>query len=146
MTIANNFNCPPDGYTYRECRPEDAEALEGVITTHPVIGGTICKNDVPVGYAGVNLIAGEHWVFFYIGDDNLRRTMWLARLMRDSLKMVKASGVKDLYALCDTRIPRATEFLKFLGFRPLGAYEKSVAVITYENLMGAKAWVHKDLI
>lgn len=135
-----SFNTEPGPeYTYREFRRTDGE-IEGVEITHPIFGGTMEKDGKPVAYAGVNLIAGRHWAFFFIRDDSLRKTMWLMRLMRDSIAMLKNGGITELYVLCDTRIPRATEFLKALKFAPVRAYDKPIDVMVYENLMGAKAW------
>ena len=134
------FNTAPGPeYVYREFRRSDGE-IEGIDITHPIFGGTMEKDGVPVAYAGVNLIAGRHWAFFFIKDDNLRKTLWLMRLMRDSIAMLKNGGITELYVLCDTRIPRATEFLTALKFRKLTEDEKPIDVMVYEGLMGAKAW------
>lgn len=136
-----SFSKEPEGYIYREFRREDSALLEGVEIDHPICGGTMEKDGKPAACAGVNLICGKHWVFFFIADPNLRSTLWLMRLMRDSLRAIGDSGIDPLYALCDARIPRAPEFLAAIGFRPMTAYEKSVDVLVYEGLMGAKAWI-----
>ena len=140
MDWMKGFATAPEGYTYRTFRPEDG-AMEGVIIDHPITGGTMEKDGEPVAYGGFNLIAGRHWVFFYIKDDSIRgHGLWVARLIRDSVKMAKNSGITDLWALCDTTKPRAPEFLRFLGFSPVHIYDKPVDVMVYERLMGAKAW------
>lgn len=140
MTWTKGFATAPEGYTYREFRPEDG-AMEGVEITHAIIGGTMEKDGVPVAYGGFNLIGGRHWVFFFIKDDSIRNHgLWVARLIRDSVRSAKAGGIHDLYALCDTTKPRAPEFLRFLGFSPMHVYDKPVDVILYERMMGAKAW------
>ena len=80
-------NALPENYKCREFRREDG-ILEGIEIDHPIIGGTLEKDGVPVAYAGVNLIAGRHWVFFYIKDDEVRKYgLWIVRLIRDSLMM-----------------------------------------------------------
>ena len=135
-----SFNTAPGPeYTYREFRRGDG-VMEGIEITHPIFGGTMEKDGEPVAYAGVNLIANRNWAFFFIKDNNLRRTMWLMRLMRDCFSMLKTGGITDLYVLCDTRIPRAPEFLAALGFVKMNEYEKPVDVMVYERLMAAKAW------
>lgn len=140
MDWLKTFDRPPDGYTYREFTPADG-ALEGVEIDHPIIGGTMEKDGVPVAYGGFNLIAGRHWVFFFIKDDAIRMNgLWVVRLIRDSIKMCAKSGITEVYSLCDLTKPKAAEFLTVLGFRPISVYDKPADVIIYENLMGAKAW------
>lgn len=137
--VDKRWNCDPVGYRYREFRREDGD-LEGVRIDHPIVGGTMERESdgAPVAYAGVNLIINKHWVFFYIKDDNLRRTMWLMRLMRDSLRMVRNSGITELYALCDLRFDRAPEFLSRLGFVKMPEIDKSADIILYEHLMTSR--------
>lgn len=132
-----------DCYTCREFRKEDG-ILEGVEIDHPICGGTVEKDGKPVAYAGVNLIAGRHWVFMFIHDDNLRKPLWLLRLMRDSLEAYRRAGVTELYALCDDSKPSAPQFLRKIGFEPLPLWEKPVDVMVYEKLMGAKSWRRID--
>ena len=138
------FQKAPDGYVCREFRHEDG-VLEGIEISNPIIGGTMENADgVPVAYAGVNLIAGRHWVFFYIKDEKIREHgLWIIRLIRDSLEMCRKGGITELYGLCDTTRPNATPFMTKLGFKPLSVYDKSVDVMLYEKLMGgqAKAWL-----
>lgn len=144
MEWIRTFQQPPEGYDYREFRPQDG-ILEGITIDNPIIGGTMEKDGVPVAYAGINTIAGKQWVFFYIKDDNIRRHgLWLVRLIRDSIRMIRNSGITELYALCDTTKPQAEAFLTTLGFRPMTVYEKDVYVMAYEKLMGAKAWRRID--
>lgn len=140
MTWMKTFNLPPEGYTYHEFEREDG-MLENVIIDHPITGGTMKKDGVPVAYGGFNLIAGRHWVFFFIKDDSIRNHgMWVVRLIRDSVKMFHNTGVRELWALCDTTKPHAEDFLKVLGFEPVSSFDKPVDVMVYEKLMGAKAW------
>lgn len=132
---------PPESYVCREFTREDG-IMEGVEIEHSIIGGTMEKDGVPVAYAGINLISGRHWVFFFIKDDNIRKHgLWIVRLIRDSIRMAKKGGVKDLYGLCDTTKPQAIEFMTALGFRPMSELDKPAEVILYEKLMGgAKTW------
>ena len=111
--------------------------LEGVRIDHPIIGGTMERESdrAPVAYAGVNLIINKHWVF-YIKDDNLRRTMWLMRLMRISLRMVRNSGI-ELYAL-RLRFDRAPEFLSRLICQDARRSTESADIILYEHLMTSR--------
>lgn len=137
------FYTAPEGYDYREFRREDG-ALEGVEIDHAIIGGTMEKDGVPVAYAGVNLIGGRHWIFFFIkdgaGEGVRRHGLWIVRLMRDSLAMIEKAGIGEVYALCDTSKPQAVPFLEVFGFRPLPAMRKPADVLVYETLMGAKTW------
>lgn len=145
--IDPNWNKDPVGYKYREFRREDG-AMEGVVIEHAIVGGTMERESdgQPVAYAGINQIADKHWVFFYVKDDNLRRTMWLMRLMKDSLRMIKNAGITELYALCDLRFRQAPQFLRALGFERMPEMGKSIDVLLYENLMSTnpelptKAW------
>ena len=132
----------PDEYVCREFRREDG-ILEGIEIDHPIIGGTLLKSGVPAAYAGVNLIAGRHWVFFYIKDDEVRKHgLWVLRLMRDSMVMLKNAGITELYGLLDESKPHAIEFIKKLGFKPVSVYDRTVDMIVYEKLMGSvnKTW------
>lgn len=140
------FATPPEGYVYREFRREDG-IMEGVEIDHPITGGTMEKDGEPVAYAGVNLIAGRHWVFFFIKDDSIRRHgLWIVRLIRDSIVACKRAGITELYGLCDTSKPNAEVFMRKLGFVPLPAMAKTSDMILYEKLMGgqAKTWVRRE--
>lgn len=68
MSWIKGFATAPEGYVCREFRKEDG-ILEGVEIEHPIIGGTMEKDGVPIAYAGINQIAGRHWVFMYIKDE-----------------------------------------------------------------------------
>lgn len=125
-----------DGYVCRRMDPADGVEIEGVEIENPIWGGTLEKDGVPVAYAGVNLIAGRHWVYFYIKDDNVRTYgLWIVRLIRDSMKMCEENGITTLYGLCDTTKPNARQFMTALGFRPVSALDKSSDIILYERLM-----------
>jgi len=143
MEWLKGFNVAPDGYDYREFNREDG-VLEGVEIDHAIIGGTMEKDGQPVAYAGVNLIGQRHWVFFFVKDhanEGLRRhTLWMVRLIRDSIAMIKSSGITEIFALCDTTKPQAVPFLKALGFEPVKAMDKPSDMLLYETLMGAKTW------
>ena len=129
----------PDNYRCRAFNTDDG-LMEGVEIDHPIIGGTLEKDGVPVAYAGVNLIAGMHYVFFFIKDDEVRKYgLWIVRLIRDSLKACKASGITTLYGLCDTTKPNANGFMTTLGFRPVSVYDRTVEMLVYEKLMGGTA-------
>jgi RimJ/RimL family protein N-acetyltransferase len=135
------FGTAPEGYSYREFRREDG-IMEGVEIEHAIIGGTMEKDGVPVAYAGINQIADKHWCFFYIKDESIREHgLWIVRLVRDSIRAAKVSGITELYALCDPSKPNSDRFLERLGFVPLNVYEKSVDVMIYERLMSNwRAW------
>jgi len=149
MSEWGKFQAFPEGYDLREMRPEDGVVIENVEIENPIWGGTMEKDGVPVAYAGVNEIAGKHWVYFYIGDPDVRQYgLWIVRLIRDSIKMCERSEITTLYGLCDTSKPNAEAFMAKLGFRPLPALEKSSDVILYERLMSnpqaglfPKAWI-----
>lgn len=135
------FQTAPDGYVCREFDREDG-VMEGVEIEHPIIGGTMTKDGEPVAYGGINLIGGRHWVFMFIKDPEIRKHgLWIARLIRDSIRMCRDGGITELYGLCDTTKPKAAEFLTMLGFKPLSALEKPADILLYEQLMGgAKTW------
>ena len=134
------FNKAPEGYEYREYHPSDGIEIEDVL--FDVFGGTMTKDGKPVAYAGVSTIKGRMWASFYIADNNIRQHgLWIVRLIRDSLKMIRDGGGTEVYVLCDTRMPQAEPFLRTLGFKPLKAMEKPSDIILYEALMGGhKAW------
>lgn len=141
MQWLKTFQKPPEGYDYREMKPDDGVVIEGICIENPITGGTMEKDGVAVAYAGVNMVCGKHWVFFFIKDDSIRNHgLWLVRLIRDSVRMLRNAGISELYALCDTTKPQAEAFLTTLGFAPLSAYDKSVDILVYEKMMGAKAW------
>ena len=146
-TWLNTFQKAPDEYICREFRREDG-VMEGIEIDHPIIGGTMENKDgVPVAYAGVNVIADKHWVFFYIKDDSIRQHgLWIVRLIKDSIAMCRNAGITELYGLCDTTKPNAREFMTFFGFKEVSVYDKSFEMILYEKLMGgaAKTWVRVE--
>lgn len=97
---------PPE-YVCRKLTKEDGE-LEGIEIDNPITGGTLEKNGVPVAYAGINLVAGYHYCFFYLKDEEVRKYgLWIVRLIRDSIHLMEDAGIKDMYALCDNTKPNA---------------------------------------
>lgn len=146
MQWLDTFNTAPEGYTYREFTREDG-IMEGVEIDHSIMGGTMEKDGEPVAYAGVNVIAGRHWVFFFIKDDNIRKHgLWIVRLIRDSILSCKRAGITELYGLCDTSKPSAEVFMRKLGFVPVPRMSVTSDMILYEQLMGgqAKTWVRRE--
>lgn len=137
---------PGPEYEYRAFTREDG-IMEGVEIDHPITGGTMTKDGEPVAYAGVNLIAGRHWVFFFIKDDSIRRHgLWIMRLIRDSIVACRKAGITELYGLCDTTKPQAEEFMRRLGFVPVPRMAVTTDMILYEKLMGgqAKTWRRRE--
>lgn len=139
-TWIDKFNTPPEGYEFRQYHPSDGVEIEEVL--FDVFGGTMTKDGKPVAYAGFSTIQNRLWASFYIQDQNIRNHgMWLIRLIRESLNMVRDGGAIEVYVLCDTRMPNAEAFLRVLGFKPMKAMEKPSDIILYEGLMGGfKAW------
>ena len=131
------------------CRPftRDDGMMEGVEIEHPITGGTMTRDGEPVAYAGVNMIAGKHWVFFFIKDDEVRKYgLWIIRLIRDSILACHRAGISELYGLCDTSKPQAEEFMRKLGFVPVPRMAMTSDMLLYERLMGgqAKTWRRRE--
>mgnify|MGYP000243372453 CR=1 FL=1 len=53
----------------------------------------------------------------------------------ERLAMLRKGGIKELYVLCDTRVPRATEFLKALKFEPMKVYDKPIDVMVMFRML-----------
>ena len=108
----------------RPFEPEDQrlESLDPLFwRAHPVFGLTAVdvETGLPVGYAGAKSIGGRWWIFFH-GNQDVRRPVFLHRTVKRWLAAAESMGMTPIYALCDMRYPRASEWLAALGFTQHG--------------------------
>jgi N-acetylglutamate synthase-like GNAT family acetyltransferase len=129
-------------FKIRPFHPSDFEKLERVISTNPAFGLTAVRDGQPIGYAGLHFFGGRAWVFFRSNDPSVRNGMFLHRTTRRWLAAAMALGVTNIWAMCDTDMPRAETWLDALGFRPASDDEKDTAIVTVEASISQKAWLH----
>lgn len=129
-------------FTLRPFHPSDFEKIERVISTNPAFGLTAVRDGEPIGYAGLHFFGGRSWVFFRSSDPSVRTGMFLHRNTLRWLSAAMALGVTNIWAMCDVDMPRSEAWLTALGFRPASDTEKDDTIVTVEELIGQKAWVH----
>jgi N-acetylglutamate synthase-like GNAT family acetyltransferase len=131
-------------FLFRAFKPEDGVASLGFLPNMAAVGVTAEATDGSVaGYGGFHIHEGRHWVFFHLGDESLRQPMLLHRMVARGIAAAVRAGIGPIHALCEEDRPRAREWLRRLGFRPMRPDEKDAGIMELERHPQRSAWVRE---
>lgn len=128
-------------YRLRPYHPTDVRA-EGIEYPAQAFGMTVTREGEVVAYGGAAAISGRWVVFFWLGDEQLRRPMLMHRYASRWLRSAWAIGVDQMLVFPDRQKRRAIAWLGALGFRPVTAAERDGVVRALEESTGSGAWVY----